>query len=151
MTQIHKRAINLPPFIQNVCFIAISWPISASDKYVTYLCVYSFLGLSVGLPLTSQLSAQNSREPRSNFSFHSQKIPSSSLNCLSWWHLLLFSLSWAPWKRTGWEMGSGGPQKGHPGPKTAPTRLEGQCRAEGRSRRRGTAQQKRQGWEIPLV
>lgn len=65
MTQIHKRAINLPPFIQNVCFIAISWPISASDKYVTYLCVYSFVGLSVGLPLKSQLSAHNSREPHS--------------------------------------------------------------------------------------
>lgn len=146
MTQIHKRAINLPPFIQNVCFIAISWPISASDKYVTYLCVYSFVGLSVGLPLKSQLSAHNSREPHSNFSFHSQKIPSLSLNCLPQWHLLLFSLSCGPRKRTGWDIG--GPQKGHPGPKTGSTRWEGQCRAEGKGRRKWTAQEakSRQGY-----
>lgn len=141
MTQIHKRAINLPPFIQNVCFIAISWPISASDKYVTYLCVYSFLGLSVGLPLKSQLSAQNSREPHSNFSFHSQKIPSLSLNCLSRWHLLLFSLSCG----TEWDIGSEGPQEGHPGPKTGSARWEGQCRAEGKGRRRWAAWQERSG------
>lgn len=148
MTQIHKRAINLPPFIQNLCFIAISWPISASDKYVTYLCVYSFVGLSVGLPLKSQLAAQSSREPHSNFSFRFQKNPSLSLHCLSWRHLLLFSLSHGPWKRIGWEIGSGGPQKGHPGPKTGSIRLEGPCGAEGKGGRGWTALQEksRQGY-----
>lgn len=36
MTQIHKCTINLP-FIQNVCFIVVSWPIGALKKYITYL------------------------------------------------------------------------------------------------------------------
>lgn len=83
MTQIRKRAINLPPFIQNVCFTAVSWPISASNKYVTYLCVYSFLGRSVGLPLESELSAWEKFERGSLLFFHSQKNPSLSLNWLS--------------------------------------------------------------------
>lgn len=83
MTQIRKRAINLPPFIQNVCFIAISWPISASNKYVTYLCVYGFLGPSAGLTLKSELSAQEEFECGSLLFFHSQKNPSLSLNWLN--------------------------------------------------------------------
>jgi len=83
MTQIRKRAINLPPFIQNVCFIAISWPISTSNKYVTYLCVYSFLGPNVRLALRSELSAQDKFERGSLLFFHSQKNPSLSLNWLS--------------------------------------------------------------------
>lgn len=83
MTQIRKRAINLLPFIQNVCFIAISWPISASNKYVTYLCVYRFLGPSVGLPLKSELSAWEKLECGSLLFLHSQKNPSLSLNWLS--------------------------------------------------------------------
>lgn len=36
MTQIRKCTINLP-FIQNVCFIVVSWPIAALNKYITYL------------------------------------------------------------------------------------------------------------------
>lgn len=74
MTQIRKRAINLLPFIQNVCFIAISWPISASNKYVTYLCVYRFLGPSVCLPLKSELSAWEKLECGSLLSFIPRKI-----------------------------------------------------------------------------
>ena len=36
MTQIRKCTINLP-FIQNVCFIVVSWPIAALNKCITYL------------------------------------------------------------------------------------------------------------------
>lgn len=36
MTQIRKCTINLS-FIQNVCFIVVSWPIAALNKYITYL------------------------------------------------------------------------------------------------------------------
>lgn len=37
MTQIYKCTINLPLFIQNVCFIVVSWPIAALNKYIIYL------------------------------------------------------------------------------------------------------------------
>lgn len=76
MTQIRKRAINLLSFIQNVCFIAISWPIAASNKYVTYLCVYRFLDPSVGRSHKSELSAREKFEWVLCYSFILGKIPS---------------------------------------------------------------------------
>lgn len=82
MTQIRKRAINLLPFIQNVCFIAISWPIAALNKYVTYLCVYRFLDPSVGRSHKSELSAREKFECGSLLCFHSWKNPSLSLSGL---------------------------------------------------------------------
>lgn len=129
MTQIRKRAINLPPFIQNVCFIAISWPISALNKYVTYLCVYRFfLCPSIGLPLKSKLSAQEKFERGSPLFSHSQKNPSLSFNWLNgvlvapapvlvrlWWGDLETERVGDMTQRT---------PKGHPGPKAGSTRLK---------------------------
>lgn len=43
MTQIRKCTINLS-FIQNVCFIVVSWPIAALNKYITYLGLAFRLG-----------------------------------------------------------------------------------------------------------
>lgn len=126
MTQIRKRAINLPPFIQNVCFIAISWPISALNKYVTYLCVYSFAGPRAAFPLRSELSAQE-RFERGSLLFHSQKNPSLSHSWMNgvlvapasvlhlWWGDLERDCVGDTIQRT---------PKGYPGPKAGSARLK---------------------------